>query len=503
MIDPPLAITLLVCLLATAIGFVLLTRALRKRTAAVAAAQAELAAAGQEIATLRRQCAEFPSVQRQAARVPELEARAAQVDEVGGKAEWANGWLEATCDEIEHLATKRLPALVNAEARGHRGIVVPGPLADDFQDLPVEKHHQAVLDLCREAVAITRERIGGSARSALREVLGEAQTYMVRCQNEILETIERAPEGAEQLQWLFDFDHLVTRAVHAVQRVLILSGSWPGVQRDDCTMSDVISSARGRIEAPARVVYTHEATTGEAWVEGRVVEAVTVALTELLANASAYTQGKVDVQVQQVQTGYCIVVDDSGLGMNHYQREAAAKVLDRHEILDVTSLPNALSLGFMVISRLAGDYGFQVDVSGTSAFGGVRAVLRIPRELLGQGPAATEEESVQQRAAASPVAAAAAVPAAVPAPAAEPAAADPLSGPATGPVPDQPAAGPAAGPPLPRRRRKAPEGAADPAPETASVPVEDPDTVARGLAGLSRAISESEEGNHEGEPPRA
>ena len=346
---------------------------------------------------------------------------------------------------------------------------VPGLSIQQLEGTPVDGYHQRVLDLCRQAVSLTRDRIGLAGRSSVRDIVDEAQTFLVRCQMKAIEEMNKFPEGTAYHQGLFDLDHLVTRALHTIQRIRILTGSWPGLQRADCTMREIVESARGRVDAYLRVVYTYEPGTGEVWVEGRVVEPVTVALTELLSNATAYSGGKVGVEVQEIPSGYVIVVDDAGLNMNAYQRQEAARVLSQRTVLDVTNLPDSLHLGFPVIARLCGDYGFHVDVSTTSPFGGVRAVLRIPRDLLGQGPSESEREAERHGAMQS----------------------TPLP-------PEQQPAHPQQSPTaLPQRRRRQPRSAAAPQRSSQPAPVEDPDTFARGFADLGRAISEVE--NYEGD----
>ncbi|MEU7316543.1 histidine kinase [Streptomyces sp. NPDC007083] len=380
--------------------------------------------------------------------------------------------------ETQHLAQVRLPALIDREARGQRGATVPGLSIPSLQGTPVEGCHQAILDGYMQAIGITRDRIGLAARSSVRDIVDEAQTFLVRCQMKAIEEMDKFPEGTAYHQSLMDLDHLVTRALHTIQRIRILTGSWPGLQRADCTMREIVESARGRIDAYLRVDYTYEPGTGEVWVEGRVVEPVTVALTELLSNATTYSGGKVSVEVQEIQNGYVILVDDAGLNMNAYQRGEASRILTQRTVLDVTNLPDSLHFGFPVIGRLCGDYGFTVDVSTTSPFGGVRAVLRIPRDLLGDGPSEQEREAARQAVLQ----------------AADTAASEPL------PPEQRPTDAQQGHTALPQRRRRQPRNTvAVPQRSSEPAPAEDPEIFARGFADLGRAIREGE--NYEGDQP--
>ncbi|MFE9137933.1 histidine kinase [Streptomyces sp. NPDC007355] len=389
--------------------------------------------------------------------------------------------LAALETEVRHFAEVTMPAMVDVLARGHRGVPVPGLSQEELAGTVVDHAHQAVRRLLQEALAVTREQIGRAARSSVRDMIDEAQTGLQRCQMSVIEEMERHPDGTSYHQSLMNFDHLVTQSLHTLQRMRILTGSWPGLQRADCTVREIVESARGRISDYLRVSYTYEPRTGETWLEGRVVEPVTVALTELLSNAAAYSDGKVFVEVQAFQTGYCIVVDDGGLNMNPFQRESAARQLGQREVLDVTTIQDTGQLGFAVIGRLAGEYGFSADVTSTSPYGGVRAVLRIPLQLFGHGP--TDEEIEADRQAAT--ARAGHTP-------------QPVGTAATTGGADATLVQPTASGGLPQRRRRTPAAAA-PARSSEPAPADDPDAFSASLAQLGRTIHDTEntpEGDH-------
>nr|WP_024127607.1 HAMP domain-containing histidine kinase [Streptomyces sp. F12]AHE40371.1 Sensor histidine kinase [Streptomyces sp. F12] len=406
-----------------------------------------------------------------------LAARAASLEE---RRDAAAAHASALLAEVEHFAQATVPALVDVLARGHRGVRVPGLSQAQLAGTPVDQAHQAVARQLQEAITLTREQIGRAARSSVRDIIDEAQTRLHRCQLMVVQEMDRHPDGTVYHQSLMSLDHLVTQAAHTLQRTRILTGSWPGLQRADCTFREVVESARGRISDYLRVAYTYEPRTGETWLEGRVVEPVTVALTELLSNATAYSDGKVYVEVQPFQTGFCIVVDDGGVGMNDFQRREAARQLTQHEVLDVTTVRDTGQLGFAVIGRLAGEYGFAADVTSTSPYGGVRAVLRVPRDLFGNGPS-DEEIEAERRAALT---------------------AATQSGPASAHAGDghAPAVERAGTGSLPQRRRRAPRPAG-PAGDGVPAPADDPDAFSAGLAYLGRTIHDTETHTREGDQP--
>ncbi|MEU5958197.1 ATP-binding protein [Streptomyces sp. NPDC047525] len=301
-------------------------------------------------------------------------------------------FFNAVIDETRHFVEVRLPALVDAEARRHPGVVVPEFKDPLLSQTSLPELHTLAAATVHEAIEVVRDDVSRSARAGVRAVAEDAQTALTRCHQLIDEELKKPPAVGPQepddahRQALIGFDHLVTRALHFVQRLRILAGSWPGIQRADCTFAEIIESARGRVDDYRRVAYTYLSDTAEVFVEGLVAEPLAVALMELVDNATSFSSGEVSVYLRRVETGYVIVVDDGGLGMNNFQRAEAERLLSQANDMDVTNLTDERALGFAVVGRLAQTYGFRADVSALSPAGGVRAQLWIPRELLGERP---------------------------------------------------------------------------------------------------------------------
>ncbi|WP_240796463.1 histidine kinase [Streptomyces sp. RFCAC02] len=425
----------------------------------------------------------------------------------------ARAQADALREELVHLAETRLPALIDRDVRQYRSIEVPGLLHEELAPTAVGAGHETVLGLVGEAAATARHNVARSTLAAVRDMLDEPQTMLAAAQKRLLDEVERHPDASAYVEGLMSLDHLITRCLHGVQRMRIVAGSWPGVQRANLPFAELIEGARGRIDAYRRVAYSYEPDTGKVWIEGRVAEPLAVALTELLNNATSYSHGQVQVFIQQVHDGYCVVVDDAGVGMDVFLREQAATALSRGGVIDVTSLPDSVQLGFTVIGRLCHEYGFDVDVSSVSPFGGVRAVLRVPHTLLADGPNDTRE--TRPRATGAPDAAPVPEPAQDlvpdPAPQPEPAQAAPAATAAqalpgapeeeeplpTGPAGEIRTTASASG--LPRRRRRSPAPAAAPEPDTAPAVLQDPEAAAAGLANVASAIrtAEGEDQHHD------
>ncbi|MFE7462641.1 ATP-binding protein [Streptomyces sp. NPDC057499] len=269
---------------------------------------------------------------------------------------------------------------------------------------------------------------------------------------------------------LMAVDHANSQFGRRAQGIAVLCGGWLGRRETVASVYDVARSAQGRIRHFDRVRVNGQVNFS---VVSRAVEPVAVVLAELLANATNYSAPgtPVEINIQAVPSGVCLIVDDAGLGMGQEEKDRAAALLAPRAAISVSSLGIPPQFGFAVSGVLAARYGFKVSVDSVSPYGGVRAVVLLPDELL-----------------TNDLPAPAAVPAAVPAPvvaerydaeiAALPRRQAPAPAPAPAPVPSPtplfPPAAPAGAAPqpfgsattaggLPKRRRKSPVSVVPPA----------------------------------------
>ncbi|MFG2779017.1 ATP-binding protein [Streptomyces prunicolor] len=305
--------------------------------------------------------------------------------------------------EVEHFVERRLPAAVQ-EIRGVPVRHEPGLRHSSLEGSEIAGY-LAVLDtLLRQTAADVRRQAEEAAGAGVRVAAEEIQAALTRAQRDIdaaLDADEDQGAGSTTPQALARIDHAVTLAGHTVQRLRILANSWPGVQRANCSVLEIIESARGQIPHLDAVEYVFQSETADVLVEGLIVEPVIVALTELLDNATSYSGEKASTYVQRVRAGIRITVEDSGLGMSPLQLERAERALASGGA-DVTALAEPFSLGFLVIGRLIHQYNLRVTLS-PSASGGVRADLLIPAERLAAD--ADEDGPARRAGAAAPSAA--------------------------------------------------------------------------------------------------
>ncbi|MFE1442637.1 sensor histidine kinase [Streptomyces sp. NPDC058739] len=184
---------------------------------------------------------------------------------------------------------------------------------------------------------------------------------------------------------LLEIDHTNSQFGRRAQSIAVLCDGWLGRQREVASVYDVVRSAQGRVRHYRRVEILSQVDFA---LTSRAVEPVALALAELLDNATSYSSPDtiVEINIRTVPKGICIVVDDAGVGMNDEERARATKLLSTERVSGVSGLGNPPQFGFAVVGVLAERFGFEVAVDSSSPYGGVRAVLLLPHELLTSMP---------------------------------------------------------------------------------------------------------------------
>ncbi|MEU8530669.1 MULTISPECIES: ATP-binding protein [Streptomyces] len=273
----------------------------------------------------------------------------------------------------------------------------------------------ALLVLVLAAIAvIVRQRGAGDA---LRQEIDGLRTHYSDLENRYTQSVEAAQEQAEEgtktvlksamrtlqglaaeqqliisklqskygesamLQDLLEIDHTNSQFGRRAQSIAVLCDGWLGRHRDVASVYDVVRSAQGRIRHFRRVEILSRVDFG---ITSRAVEPVALALAELLDNATSYSSPDtvVEINTRTVPKGICIVVDDAGVGMNDEERARAERLLTSNRVSGVSGLGNPPQFGFAVIGVLCERFGFEVSVDSSSPYGGVRAVLLLPHDLL-------------------------------------------------------------------------------------------------------------------------
>lgn len=307
--------------------------------------------------------------------------------------------LRARDTEIRHLVESRLPALEDDQQR--RPGPAPGLLNTSLAGTEYARSLQLAVDLFTGAADRARSRADQSAKAALKAAMRALQALANEQQISISDMQDRH-DSPHVLQDLLEIDHANSQFGRRAQAIAVLCGSWPGRQRAASSLTDVVRGAKSRIRDYRRVEVHSQADID---VVSRAVEPVVLAVAELLDNAARHSQPNtmVEVTLRPAHNGTSIVIDDAGVGMDEREVREAGELLSGRHGIDINRLGDPPQFGFAVIGVLADRYGFSASVDTRSPYGGVRAVLFLPKELL-----TSERPSVPQpaRTAAAPAAAA-------------------------------------------------------------------------------------------------
>ncbi|MFE9773773.1 sensor histidine kinase [Streptomyces sp. NPDC005931] len=231
-----------------------------------------------------------------------------------------------------------------------------------------------------KSVRAAQERAEEETKTVLKSAMRTLQGLAAE-QQLVLSRLQTKYGDSAILQDLLEIDHTNSQFGRRAQSIAVLCDGWLGGRRDTASVYDVVRSAQGRIRHFRRVEILSQVDFG---ITSRAVEPVALALAELLDNATSYSSPDtvVEINIRTVPKGICVVVDDAGVGMSDEERARAEKLLSSERASGVAGLGNPPQFGFAVIGLLCERFGFEVSVDSSSPYGGVRAVVLLPHELL-------------------------------------------------------------------------------------------------------------------------
>ena len=233
--------------------------------------------------------------------------------------------------------------------------------------------HTQAISFAEESADERTKTVLKAATRTLQSLAGEQQV--------VIDNLQRKYGGHPVLQELMEVNHANAQFARRAQAIAVICGGFLGRRKEPASVYDVIRGAQGQIRNFERVNIRSQSAF---YVESKAVSGVALAIAELLANAANYSRPDtaIEVNIQPVHNGLCVIVDDFGVGMSDEQKQKATALLTGEFIPAMSDLGNPPQFGFPVIAELSRRYGFTVDVSSTSPYGGVRAVVRLPEELL-------------------------------------------------------------------------------------------------------------------------
>ncbi|MFV0137842.1 sensor histidine kinase [Streptomyces sp. HMX87] len=251
-------------------------------------------------------------------------------------------------------------------------------LRQEVQDLKV--HYAELENDYGKSVRAAQERAEEETKTVLKSAMRTLQGLAAE-QQLVLSRLQSKYGDSAMLQDLLEIDHTNSQFGRRAQSIAVLCDGWLGGRRDTASVYDVVRSAQGRIRHFRRVEILSQVDFG---ITSRAVEPVALTLAELLDNATSYSSPDtvVEINIRTVPKGICIVVDDAGVGMSEEERDRAQKLLSSERASGVAGLGNPPQFGFAVIGLLCERFGFEVSVDSSSPYGGVRAVVLLPHDLL-------------------------------------------------------------------------------------------------------------------------
>jgi signal transduction histidine kinase len=331
-------------------------------TAAVALVAAEAARRGRVIAEQRAGHAERESMLRR--RLSEQEA------------------------ETVRLAEEMLPQAVARLQRGELAEEVLSSAAPCDAGLSPEflVARQAVLRSVLDAVK-AEEDLRDSAQRAFVNIARRVQAIIHQQAQDLRDMEDKHGGDPDVFGDLLHLDHGTALIGRLADSIAVLGGARPGRQwQQNVPLFNVLRGAMSRIIDYQRVEL-HSVT--EVAVVGPAVEPLIHALAELLDNATRYSppRTRVHLTATEIQAGVAVEIEDGGVGLTEEARGRAERVLAQASAgLDLNDLGETPRLGLAVVGRLSQANNFQVSLR-PSAYGGVRAVLIIPADLITAVPA--------------------------------------------------------------------------------------------------------------------
>ncbi|MFD7654710.1 nitrate- and nitrite sensing domain-containing protein [Actinosynnema sp. NPDC059797] len=294
------------------------------------------------------------------------------------------------------LAHERLPDIVDRLREGkHVDVEVEVPPLDYGSD---EIGQVADAFNAAQYTAVAAAVKESQAREGVNRVfldIAHRNQGLVHRQLKILDKLEREEENPEQLDALFQLDHLATRARRNAENLIILAGEQPGRQwRKPVRLLDVLRAGVAETEQYVRVKVNPVPDT--ALVGAAVADTIHL-IAELVDNATAFSSPRSQVQVHasEVPQGIVVEIEDHGLGINPEDRDQHNAMLADPPEFDAMRLRGESRLGLFVVARLAARRGIHVELR-ESPYGGTLALVLIPSSIVAGPSTVTEPAETRQ-----------------------------------------------------------------------------------------------------------
>jgi signal transduction histidine kinase len=290
-------------------------------------------------------------------------------------------------EETARLGREIIPGAVFRLRQGEAPSEIIRDLIDgdeSFSELPQSQRRllRNVLDTLD-----TGEAMRESSQRAFVNIARRVQVIVHQQSAELREMEEFHGRNPEVFDDLLRIDHGTALIGRLADSITVLGGARPGRQwPNPVPLYSVLRGGMSRILEYQRVDLHSIADIA---IHGTSVEPLIHACAELMDNATRYSppQTRVHVTAVEVQTGIAIEIEDGGVSLSEEARGRAERMLAQAQAgIDLNDLGETPRLGMAVVGRLSQMYNLQVSLR-QSAYGGVRAVLIVPHEMITTGPA--------------------------------------------------------------------------------------------------------------------
>ncbi|MFF2520517.1 sensor histidine kinase [Streptomyces liangshanensis] len=290
-------------------------------------------------------------------------------------------------EETVRLGKELMPAAIYRLRQGESPMEVIRVVVDgdeNYRDLsPAQRALlRSVLD-----IVDNEEAMRESAQRSFVNIARRVQAIVHQQASELREMEEHHGRNPDVFDDLLRIDHGTALIGRLADSIAVLGKARPGRQwPKPVPLFSVLRGAMSRILEYQRVDLHSIAKVA---IIGTAVEPLIHACAELLDNATRYSppQTRVHVTAVEVQTGIAIEIEDGGVSLSEEARTRAERMLAQAQAgIDLNDLGETPRLGMAVVGRLCQMYNLQVSLR-QSAYGGVRAVLVVPRDVITTGPA--------------------------------------------------------------------------------------------------------------------
>ncbi|WP_374227373.1 ATP-binding protein [Streptomyces sp. AC512_CC834] len=225
--------------------------------------------------------------------------------------------------------------------------------------------------------AVNRERTLRDSVQTAFESVARTMRVMATVQQQVLDEVERSIEDPRPKADVMKDDQAASQMTRKAQTRLVMCGIRPARRETQpVSLYDCVRGAQSRTVEFGRI----EVPGGQTpYAVAPAVEELTHSVAELLKNATVFSPSSalVVVSEREVGAGAVVEIDDAGPGMPpDVLHQALGRPRDDPDLTRLGAVPR---LGLACVGRWNRELGFNVELSGSSAYGGTGRTGRARR----------------------------------------------------------------------------------------------------------------------------